>query len=127
MPRGVRVHVLLSVDEETRTGMCRHCGPVAVRRTIPRNGGWRCMESDRGTRRVQGKFKYRLAKKDTCERCGFQAEHRCQLDVHHRDGDHDNSDPENLATICANCHRLEHLGHLDMSRIESAAERAGFS
>jgi 5-methylcytosine-specific restriction endonuclease McrA len=33
--------------------------------------------------------------------------HSCQLDVDHIDGDHDNNDPENLQTLCANCHRLK--------------------
>jgi 5-methylcytosine-specific restriction endonuclease McrA len=35
-------------------------------------------------------------------------EHVCQLDVHHRDGDHANNNEQNLMTLCANCHRLEH-------------------
>jgi hypothetical protein len=33
-----------------------------------------------------------------------------QLDVHHRDGDRENDDPQNLETLCANCHRLETNG-----------------
>jgi hypothetical protein len=51
---------------------------------------------------------YPRYKKDQCERCGFIAEHRCQLDVHHIDGNHQNNDIFNLMTLCANCHRLEH-------------------
>lgn len=46
-------------------------------------------------------------KGDVCERCLFKAEHSCQLDVHHRDGNFRNNDPANLETLCANCHRLE--------------------
>jgi 5-methylcytosine-specific restriction endonuclease McrA len=50
---------------------------------------------------------YKAHKKDHCEKCGFVAEHSCQLDVDHIDGDKANSDPANLQTLCANCHRLK--------------------
>jgi len=46
-------------------------------------------------------------KKIKCECCGFIPKHLCQLDVHHVDGNHENNDPTNLQTLCANCHRLE--------------------
>jgi len=57
--------------------------------------------------RTKGNRRYRKAKKDTCERCAFVAEHPCQLDVDHIDGDHSNNRPSNLQTLCANCHRLK--------------------
>jgi hypothetical protein len=41
-----------------------------------------------------------------CERCGFIPEDECQIDVHHKDGDHRNNDMENFQALCANCHRL---------------------
>ena len=50
---------------------------------------------------------YRKHKKDHCERCGFVAEDPVQLDVDHKDGDRSNDDPNNLQTLCANCHRLK--------------------
>lgn len=50
---------------------------------------------------------YRKYKKSRCEKCGFVPEHQCQLDVDHIDGNHKNNDPENLQTLCANCHRLK--------------------
>lgn len=50
---------------------------------------------------------WRKHKGDTCERCGFIPEHTCQLDVDHRDGDKKNGNPDNLQTLCANCHRLK--------------------
>ena len=50
---------------------------------------------------------YREFLKDYCECCGFVATHRCQLDVDHIDGNHSNNAPENLQTLCANCHRLK--------------------
>lgn len=46
-------------------------------------------------------------KKLCCESCGFIPEHPCQLDVDHIDGNHHNNDPNNLQTLCANCHRLK--------------------
>ena len=44
---------------------------------------------------------------DRCDRCGFIAENKCQLDIDHIDGDHSNNDPSNIQTLCANCHRLK--------------------
>ena len=56
---------------------------------------------------VSGNKVYRKFKKETCERCGFVPEHRCQLDVDHVDGNHFNNDLNNLQTLCANCHRVK--------------------
>ena len=54
---------------------------------------------------------YRRKKGLHCERCGPDVIYsRVQLDVHHRDGNHSNNTPSNLATLCANCHRLVHHG-----------------
>ena len=52
---------------------------------------------------------YRKYVKDRCEKCGFIPEHICQLGVDHKDGNHKNNAPENLQTLCANCHRLKTL------------------
>ena len=46
-------------------------------------------------------------KNTCCEHCGFVALHRCQLDIDHIDGNHNNNDPSNLQTLCSNCHRLK--------------------
>ena len=48
-------------------------------------------------------------KLDYCEKCGYDALHSCQLDVHHKDGDSNNYDTGNVETLCANCHRLVSL------------------
>jgi predicted HNH restriction endonuclease len=53
--------------------------------------------------------RYQQYKKDTCEECGFVPKHIGQLDVHHIDHNHRNNEESNLKTLCANCHRLEHL------------------
>jgi hypothetical protein len=55
---------------------------------------------------------YRKYLKALCARCGFTPEHACQLDGHHIDGDHQNNSPENIETLCANCHRLDRVGLL---------------
>lgn len=104
-----------SFDKATKTGICTECGPVDVR-VKTTNGGatyiGRCKNAER-----QYKNPYKRSKKDYCERCGFRAEHPCQLDVDHIDGNHNNNDPLNLQTLCANCHRLktilseDHLSH----------------
>ena len=58
-------------------------------------------------RREEKKRPYIIHKKDSCESCGFLPTHSCQLDVDHIDGDHHNNDPNNLQTLCSNCHRLK--------------------
>ncbi len=107
---GKHLHKIIVVDEATLTGVCRHCGSVrVVKKQGKREGGYRChvayQAKDRKSRRWK-QNRYTAHKKQTCERCGFVPEHPCQLDVHHKDGDHSNNDPANLQTLCANCHRL---------------------
>lgn len=38
--------------------------------------------------------------------CGFVAQEKRQMDVHHIDGNRSNNDPLNLMTLCPPCHRL---------------------
>jgi 5-methylcytosine-specific restriction endonuclease McrA len=66
---------------------------------------------------------YQRYKNPACERCGFVAVDPLQLDVHHRDHNHHNNHPENLETVCANCHRLEHRRTV-LERRRRAAARA---
>src|SRR6185369_10335832 len=49
-----------------------------------------------------------------CQGCGFRAE-RWQ-EVHHKDDDHANNNPSNLATVCCLCHQVFHLGMTGMRR-----------
>ena len=53
------------------------------------------------------KHPYKKHRQTVCVSCGFVPQHLCQLDVDHIDGDHLNNDPNNLQTLCANCHRLK--------------------
>jgi hypothetical protein len=43
-----------------------------------------------------------------CEGCGIDNQH--VLDIHHIDRDGTNNSLENLKLLCANCHRMEHVG-----------------
>lgn len=39
--------------------------------------------------------------------CKAEIEDRCQLDLDHIDGDKNNNVPENIRTLCKNCHSLK--------------------
>lgn len=103
--------------------MCRTCGKNRTQRTGSAGlSGSRLVvryyDECRACRRAAGKLNvsprgtarrsYRRHLGASCERCGFVAVDPIQLDVHHRDHNHGNNALENLATLCANCHRLEH-------------------
>lgn len=101
-------------------GLCVLCGKNLQKKTTkgtyyslcsPCNKRLYAVESTkRYSKRVKEniKPKYGRYKKLSCEECDFVAKDRCQLDVHHIDGNHHNNDPNNLRTLCANCHRYEH-------------------
>ena len=50
---------------------------------------------------------YRKHKGTACSCCGFIPISEVQLDVDHKNGNHQDSRTENLWTLCANCHRLK--------------------
>lgn len=109
MAEAGRSHRLSSIDPLGRRATCAKCGPVPICRG-GKGGEWMCSrhraihrKRTRQRRRIQA-----LNGTRSCSRCGFEASHPAQLDVHHRDYDHSNNDPKNLEVICANCHRLEH-------------------
>jgi hypothetical protein len=91
-------------------GLCVKCNKNLQKKHS--SGRYQALCSPCDRRRFNGKnyknLSYRKYKLIECERCGFIAEDRCQLDVHHKDRNHHNNDPNNLETLCANCHRLEH-------------------
>src|SRR3990167_3076524 len=89
---------------------CVKCGLGARYHTKNKDGSvkyWRNICTMCHKNSGQAQYKYRLNKKDYCEKCNFKAIHRVQLDVDHKDGNHKNNCPDNLQTICANCHRLK--------------------
>jgi len=101
---GKHIHKLTEINPTNRTAMCFNCGFVRIRKKAIHKSGkirWGCINL---YPRYRGQYKTILGK--VCERCGFVAENRCQLDIHHVDHNHKNDNPENLQTLCANCHRL---------------------
>ena len=58
---------------------------------------------------------------EKCERCGYS---KVQiLQVHHKDGNRNNNNLENLALICPNCHYEEH--YLGKSWLNSYNKQSG--
>lgn len=59
----------------------------------------------------ESKTDYSFARKDFCERCGFN-EYPI-FHVHHIDRNRENNNPENLICLCPNCHYIEHYINKD--------------
>lgn len=95
--------------------MCSICGVRKVKRrnkTEWRNKCYLCEAGVKTSKELKIKlFKYRKPyykyRKSICDFCKFVPISMCQLDVDHIDGNHSNNNPENLQTLCANCHRLK--------------------
>ena len=102
---GIHLHKMMRVNKTTLTGVCSNCGPVPIKK---KGNRYLCRVSQmRWTGlRYRNNQEYFIHKKSECERCGFVAEHKSQLDVDHIDKNRLNNSPENLRTLCANCHRL---------------------
>jgi 5-methylcytosine-specific restriction endonuclease McrA len=59
-----------------------------------------------------GNKSYRHYKKSYCQNCGLIPTLSCVLQVDHIDSDRTNNNPDNLQTLCANCHAVKtHLDH----------------
>jgi hypothetical protein len=108
-------HRVKVVDADARVGDCSMCGTsVPLRRRFRRGAvEWSCMGRHLQYSGSSGNVSYspphRRHLGERCERCEFLPVHRAQLDAHHRDHNHSNNDAANIATLCANCHRLEHI------------------
>ena len=114
-------HRLTNRNIVARTAICAICGPVTIKK---KQKSWRCRKAVKAeNKKYPGAIKrtltrlpafnlkkrpYILYRGSICTRCHFVPESLRQLDVHHIDGDHQNNDPTNLTTLCANCHRLVH-------------------
>jgi 5-methylcytosine-specific restriction endonuclease McrA len=98
-------HRILVEFTDTDGGVCSACGYLPQLRRRPNTrptAGTTWAECPNNRRKA-----YRSHKGTVCARCEFVPEHSSQLDVDHIDGDHENNDPTNLQTLCANCHRLK--------------------
>jgi predicted HNH restriction endonuclease len=97
-------------------GLCVKCGVKSQRRNTKTTYKPLCRACDRKrylrpivkVKRDLLSSNYRKYKSIFCVLCGFIPVDSCQLDVHHVDHNHHNNDPNNLQTVCANCHRLIH-------------------
>src|SRR5690606_16315952 len=88
---------------------CKMCGrPASFKETMPsgvkryKKLCGKCNQEKRETGYI-----YSQHKKEACEYCGFKPIHSCQLEVDHVDSNRKNNSPDNLLTLCANCHRLK--------------------
>lgn len=70
-------------------------------------------DPEKFARFVKFRDRFKIYRKDKCERCGFVPEHIGQLDLDHIDGNSKNNDPMNFQTLCANCHRLKTMINKD--------------
>ena len=57
---------------------------------------------------MRNQTEYRKHLKPRCEACGFKPIVKSQLHIHHYDWDAENNHPDNLRTVCANCHAIYH-------------------
>src|SRR5579863_8112649 len=100
-------HRLSNIDGEKGIATCLICGesaPIKLKaRGANKGRGWCCKKARNDTiNRLNKKKKrpYLKYRKSSCQRCGFIPELMQQLDVHHRDGNHENNSPSNLQTLC---------------------------
>lgn len=108
MDRKIRGIKLL---EQPERPLCEKCQKKPTRKMNKTVLGFHsfarfCYECD--TQKRIARTPYLRHKKEICEECGFIPVHLKQLEGHHKDGNHKNNHVENIATLCANCHRLKH-------------------
>jgi len=58
--------------------------------------------------------------KKECNNCGF--DNIKALEIHHKDRNHRNNNPNNLEIFCRNCHKLEHYED-DVKRIKAVRNK----
>jgi len=107
---GKWLHILKQKDTQNKIGLCAYCGPIQI---IWKKDRWICYTVYRRWKKEHVYTKY---KKEFCEKCPFIPAHPSQLDVDHIDGNHSNHNPENLQTLCANCHRLKTINNQDYKK-----------
>ena len=108
--------LIRSISMSIYTVPCLHCKTEYPYRS---NKKFCC----RKCKQLNKEFPYRRFKKDVCEDCGFVPVYKCQLDVDHVDGNRHNNSPDNLRTICANCHRLKTYLNNESCNLKTRAKK----
>lgn len=72
-------------------------------------------KDEAGRTRSRREYFDRLDGEAVCEGCGSDS----AIEVHHKDGDPRNTDPENLVGLCHSCHRKRHRRKQTDDRLES--------
>jgi HNH endonuclease len=105
-------HKLSQINPEKRTAICSIDGFVRIRSKgltkTNKNIKRYCCAVHHNYKWNRKHSPYIVHKGEICSRCGFIPENKKQLDVHHKDHNHENNEVTNLQTLCANCHRLIH-------------------
>lgn len=99
-----RKHFMGAVDEESRTGVCAHCGPVPV---VKKAGNWKCKvakDEQRGYGGGQGKYVH----KQRTERMNLLALQGpccliCNDEMKRPVYDHDHETGAFRGYLCTNC------------------------
>ena len=80
----------------------KYCDRMCMRKAFTKTGySIQCWGSTHATAR---NINILILKKSECELCGKSG----RLDVHHKDFDEQNNDPENLQVLCRSCHMKIH-------------------
>ena len=89
--------------------LCPICGERPCEKSTNgyRSKCYRCRRPLLKFNQHQRRRKKRLKENLKCERCEFVAEHPCQIELDHIDGDHSNNKQSNLQFLCGNCHNLK--------------------
>ena len=106
---GKWVHKLTNLNLEQKTATCAECGDVRIRTGGKDKRGniiYRCRVAHKNQEHLRVS-PWKAFRESTCSKCGFVPENICQLDVDHINGNKLDNSPENLQTLCANCHRLK--------------------
>lgn len=120
-------HILSDICSKSKTAYCIKCGLVSINIKTDKNGFkyWACNRGGKRAgygrklgKRAQLQAFYNSLKTGKCQKCDFIAKHECQLDIHHKDHNHENNDISNLICYCTRCHRLEHLVTEEEMKIE---------
>jgi len=96
------------IKQPTRP-ICQHCKFSLSKPNGKSKHGftkWHKYCSDCAKSLYSEKFKHLIAKKTKCQLCEFVPKDKCQMDLIYIDGNKQNRNDKNLATLCANCSRL---------------------